>query len=94
MLDSEPSITDLIVRPASDAPLDADRIWHAAESGRTCLLEGLRVASTMLWRIAQDVENPIDPDDLASFAWLMSYVVELVGALESCRAGFESELSE
>jgi hypothetical protein len=46
----------------------------------------------MLWRTAQDVENPIDPDDLASFAWLMSYLVELVNALESCKAGFEREV--
>ena len=88
---TEPGIADLIVSPGVKAPLDMTRIWNAAESGRTGLLEGMRVANSMLWRAAQDEENPIAPDDLASFAWLMSYLVELVNALESCQVGAECQ---
>lgn len=91
MLNTEPGIADLVIRSGSKPPIDMDRIWNAAESGRTGVLEGMRVANTMLWRAAQDEANPVAHDDLASFAWLMSYLVELVNALESCQVGAECQ---
>ena len=88
---TEPGIADLVIRPGLKPLTDMDRIWNAAESGRTGVLEGMRVAHSMLWRAAQDEANPVAHDDLASFAWLMSYLVELVNALESCQVGAECQ---
>lgn len=53
----------------------------------------MRVANAMLWRAAQDEIFPVTQADLASFAWLMSYLVELVNALESCQVGAECQKS-